>query len=217
MIDPYYQQGDIAIYHSRIEEMPQMQMADLAFMDPPYGLGKSWKRGFHGSNGTTRLWGATPTWDHAPLGREVIEGCLSRARGSIIWGGNFYPLPPSRCWFVWDKLQSDRGADCELAWTNLDLAPKVFRMSRIDAYYNKARFKKEHGAEKPVQLAAFCIAKTKATSLLDPFCGSGNSLVAAMEAGIPAIGIDSDEAWCECAAKRIAATSAAAEEGKAPS
>lgn len=160
---------------------------DLLLTDPPYGLNKSWKRKWHGSNGTSRLWGRTPEWDQQTIEQQLLATCITACESAVVWGGNFYDLPPSRCWLVWDKLQSNRGADCELAWSNLDKAPKCFRMSRIDAYVNKAQFKKVHPAEKPVQLSAWVLDIAKPESMLDPFCGTGNSLVAARMAGLKSV------------------------------
>lgn len=152
----------------------------------------------------TKLWGATPKWDQLPISAELLGAVKNAGVKKIIWGGNFYELPPSRCWFVWDKLQSNRGADFEMAWTNLDLAPKCFRMSRIDAYHNKAMFKKKHGAEKPVQLFQFCLQYVpNCESVIDCFCGTGNSLVACRLAGIPAVGIDLSPVYCAEAIRRI--------------
>ncbi len=201
-MQPYFQQRSVTIYHGDSREL-DLPSVDLVVADPPYGLGKSWKRAWHGGNGTTRLWGTTPDWDHTIIAPEELLAILKKGKAAVVWGGNYYPLPPSRSWFVWDKLQKSRGADGELAWSNLDIAPKIFRMSRIDAYHNKTRFKKEHGAEKPVQLYSFIYEHAKPKSVLDPFMGSGNSIVAAEEAGINAVGVDIEEKWCECAAKRV--------------
>lgn len=176
---------------------------DAIITDPPYEIGKAWKRGFHGTNGKSPLWGKDQQWDKlnptVPTLPDMAEVC-------VIWGGNFYPLPPSRCWMVWDKLQSNRGADCELAWVQADIAPKVFRMSRIDAYVNKAETKKVHPTEKPLPLMVWCIKETKieaGSTICDPFMGSGTTGVAAIRAGMRFVGIEKDPAYFEMAKARI--------------
>src|ERR1019366_2410084 len=126
---------------------------DSVLTDPPYAIGNAWKRSFHGKNGKSPLWGEEPSWDK--LDKSVMR-LPEISPIVVIWGGNFYPLPCSRCWFVWDKLQVNRGADCELAWVQANIPPKVFRMSRIDAYVNKAECKKVHPTQKPLPLIRWC-------------------------------------------------------------
>jgi len=205
-MQPFWQDSLTTIYLGKSEDiLPHLSCTEEDFIltDPPYGLNKAWKRKWHGNNGETRLWGEIPDWDKIPMSNDMLALLQSIKCRMVIWGGNFYPLPPSRCWFVWDKLQSNRGADCELAWTNLDLPTKVFRMSRIDAYFNKAVFKKVHGAEKPVQLGEWCLNfNLPIRRTIDPFMGTGNFLVAARRLKIPSIGIDISETYCEEAKRR---------------
>jgi len=132
--------------------LPHLEKIDAIITDPPYQIGKkTWERTFFGKNGKSRLWGKEQEWDKL---NPVVPTLPTRSKICVIWGGNFYPLPPSRCWFIWDKLQSNRGADCEMAWVNIGkvIPPKVFRMSRIDAYVNKAETSKAHPTEKPLPL-----------------------------------------------------------------
>lgn len=198
---PLFKDSLTTIYCCKAEDiLPKLPMSDLLLTDPPYGLNKSWLKKFHGSNGKTKLWGKVPKWDESTIDlRPALNSCHQH----IVWGGNFYPLPPSRCWFVWDKLQSQRGADCELAWTDLSIAPKVFRMSRINAYENKRVFKKMHPAEKPIQLGLFCLKHANPMSVIDCYMGTGNFVVAARILEIPCIGIEQKEEYCEEAIARI--------------
>jgi site-specific DNA-methyltransferase (adenine-specific) len=177
----------------------------MAFItDPPYGINKKWKRKWHGNNGASRLWdGKIPIWDESTPVESVLKW-KDTASESIIWGGNFYPLESSRCWFIWDKLQPNRGAECELAWTNLECPPRVFRMSRIDAYFNKTIFKKEHPNEKPIQLMEWCLEKiNKKLIVFDPFAGCGSTLIAAKRMGRKSIGVEKDRSYCEVIKKRL--------------
>jgi hypothetical protein len=176
----------------------------ILLTDPPYGLGAAWKRSWHGNNGKSTLRsGAVPEWDYATAD---LSGLLKWADIAVICGGNFYPLPPSPCWFVWDKLQSNRGSDAELIWTNAPIkGVKVFRMSRIDAYFNKARWPKKHIAEKPVQLWEWIISMIVQPGdvVFDPFMGTGSSVVAALEAGADCSGCEINPAHFSEAQRRI--------------
>ena len=162
--------------------------------DPPYGVDTAWRRGWHGTNGTSTLRdGVIPDWDRTTIDATLIDALVDWADIAVIFGGNFYSLAPAPCWFIWDKMQSNRGSDAEMAWTNAKVkGVKVFRMSRIDAYFNKRRFVKVHIAEKPVQLFEWCLSVLKVENALvfDPFMGTGNSGVAALESGHDYVGID---------------------------
>lgn len=204
---PYYQDDSCTIYHGDCREVLPLVHADLVLTDPPYGLGKRWtKSRMAGRNGSARLWGQGETWDDSTVDSALLELAVSRGRSAIVWGGTYYVMPPSRCWLVWDKVQVFTGADAELAWTNLDMATRVFRLSRIDAYVNDAEYVKSHPTEKPVQLFRWCLSLASGVDalILDPFMGSGTTLRAAKDLGRRAIGIEIEERYCEIAAKRLA-------------
>lgn len=182
---------------------PKTDKTTILLTDPPYGIKTSWKKAWHGNNGKSTLRdGTIPEWDHCTVDQGLIDALVKWADIAIIWGGNFYRLGPTPVWFVWDKLQSNRGSDAELAWTNAPIkGVKVFRMSRIDAYFNKRRFPKKHLAEKPVQLMAWCLEQLQTTDALvfDPFVGCGASIIAASEQGFDSVGIDiNNENILEC-------------------
>ena len=173
---------------------------DVLITDPPYGLKKECKRQWHGGNGKSRLYGENK-WDEKDF--ELLDLFVAKAKQVIIWGGNFYPLQPTDSWLIWDKLQDNRGSDAELAWAVLPKRGcRVFRMSRIDAYFNKRIFRKEHPHEKPIQLMEWCVKKTSGI-ILDPFMGCGSTLVAAMSLGRECIGIEKEEKYCRIAEERI--------------
>lgn len=178
--------------------------ADAIITDPPYQIGKAWNRDFHGKRGKSPLWGEKQNWDNL---HPIVPELPKMARICVIWGGNFYQLPPSRCWMVWDKLQSNRGADCELAWVQADIPPKVFQMSRIDAYVNKANGeKKKHPTQKPLPLMIWCLEQLKlpkGSIVCDPFMGVGTTGVACVKLGLNFIGYEKDPHFFEYAQKRI--------------
>ena len=198
---PYYSEDGITIYHGDCRDVLPGLAADVLVTDPPYGLGAAGRSGGRAS----RLWRKGETWDDTPVDQSVVDLAIGTTDHAIVWGGNYYTLPPSRCWLIWDKVQAFSWADAELAWTNLVLPVRVFRLSRIDAYVNRAESVKQHPTEKPASLMRWCLGLVPtAQTVLDPFMGSGTTLVAAKQLGRRAIGIEIEERYCEIAAKRLA-------------
>lgn len=193
--------GSATLYLGDCQEvLPSIPLADLVLTDPPYGLNTG-KQKCGGSK--SREWG-TQEWD-----REICQPAVDMARlageVAIIWGGNYYTLPPSRCWLAWDKCQPDEWystAHFELAWTSMDRNARRWRMSQVEAYGD---MKKEHPSQKPLALMRWCIGilPKQPETILDPFMGSGTTGVAAVQMGRQFIGIERDPAFFEIACHRI--------------
>lgn len=117
---------------------------------------------------------------------------------AIIWGGNYFDLPPSRCWLVWNKPERNFTlAEAELAWTNIDAVVRVFDAPRSDVG-------REHPTQKPLALMRWCIAKLpRAETILDPFMGSGTTGVAAVNLGRRFVGIEREPKYFDIACRRI--------------
>jgi hypothetical protein len=146
-------------------------------------------------------------WDDAPPDDELISLIRSCAAHQIIFGGNYFALPPSKCWLVWDKLRGDTDfADCELAWTNLDKSVRRIAY-RWNGFLVEPGSKdvRTHPTQKPLDVMKWAIRQAPATcrSVLDPFMGSGTTLEAAKALGLSAIGIEREEKYCEIAARRL--------------
>jgi site-specific DNA-methyltransferase (adenine-specific) len=137
-----------------------------------------------------------------PAPQEVIDQLLAIAPKAVIWGGNYWSLPPRMGWFVWDKGQRSFSlADGEMAWTSEDRAMRIFDYARGTAMQEG----KVHPTQKPVALMRWCLESfPNAQTILDPFMGSGTTLRAAKDLGRKAIGIEIEERYCEIAAKRMA-------------
>ena len=191
---PYYEEHGITIYLGDCREvMPHIVGAESVLTDPPYGLAKRWTGGTWFTRGVYA--NDRCEWD-TPCD-AAVTAVLAQGLPSIVWGGNYYALPPARCWLAWLKSNAvPTMADFELAWTNLD-RPSKFRVSPCNGW------KRSHPTEKPIALIAWCLGFLDGATL-DPFMGSGTTLVAAKQLGRRAIGIEIEERYCEIAAKRLA-------------
>jgi site-specific DNA-methyltransferase (adenine-specific) len=196
---PYFESGGIAIYHGDSREiLPGLAPSfDALVTDPPYGFGfaaepTKWRR----------LAGNAPeAWDdNRP---NYLTEILSMAPAQIVWGGNFFSLPVSRGWLVWVKPDAPPSmSTVELAWTNLDRCAQ--HVSHSIAATNPERL--GHPTQKPLAVMKWTLAQLppRARRVLDPFMGSGTTLVAAKDMGMEAVGIDREERYCEMAAQRLA-------------
>ena len=204
--------GDATLYLGDcLEILPTLGKVDAVVTDPPYGIGVD--QAMHRAGGTkyglslARKREYAPTdWDSAPPTEETIRLICSMARHQIIFGGNYFGLPASRCWLVWDKVNGGNAfADCELAWTNLD---KPVR--RIEWMWNgmlrKGREERnDHPTQKPVGVMKWCIEQlpSDCSTILDPFMGSGTTGVACARLGRKFIGIEIEERYFSIACRRI--------------
>lgn len=200
---PYYEQSGVTIYHGDCREVVDHlgvswgEKFDLMLTDPPYGHGEKWSGGTWASD---PMYADAKVWDAAPIPDADLIGLLRLSRFQVVWGGNYYRMPPSRCWLAWVKSsQMDTLADFELAWTNLDRPAKLLREDR------NPDGKRWHPTQKPQSLMRWCLRQVPAPirTVFDPFMGSGTTLRAAKDNGMRATGIEIDERYCEIAAKRL--------------
>lgn len=206
---PYYEHGGITIYHGDCREvLPCLGFVDLVLTDPPYGIveaaGKAKKR----SHVAQAKDYGDADWDDAPPSPWVFELLREKSKWQIVWGGNFFGLPASSCWLVWDKDNGESDfADCELAWTNLEKAVRYKRhrwAGMLQETMGKAKEFRWHPTQKPLPVMAWALTLAPAwETVLDPFMGSGTTLRAAKDLGRKAIGIEIEERYCEIAARRL--------------
>jgi DNA modification methylase len=212
-VKPYYEDSAVTIYHGDCREIvPGLEKADLLCVDPPYGIGadKNLRAGKqHGKAAAPSKDYGAGDWDSAPPDEWVIGMMRSKATHQIIWGGNYFPLPPSSCWLVWDKENGDNGyADCELAWTNFKKAirRKVYKwQGMLQEKMGRDKEQRQHPTQKPLDVMTWAISQAPddCAAILDPFMGSGTTLRAAKDLGRKAIGIEINEKYCEIAALRM--------------
>jgi DNA modification methylase len=196
-MQPYYEQDGITIYCGDCREiLPTLGKFDLLLTDPPYGHGDRWQGGTWGA---AEMYKDAMAWDQEAPAEETITSMLESAVICIVWGGNYFRLTPSRCWLSWEKSsRMETLADFELAWTNLD------RPSKAKVEDRNPDGKRVHPTQKPLALMKWCLGfAPEAKTVLDPFMGSGTTLVAAKLQGLQATGIEISEAYCEIAAKRL--------------
>jgi len=210
--------GDCTLYLGDCREvLPTLGKVDAVVTDPPYGIGESSKRAATRGRSSAlvkrayqRDYGGNDKWDHEPPSSDTIKFMREMSAWQVFFGGNFFDLPPSSCWLVWDKLNSGDFADCELAWTNL---PKAVR--RIQYRWNgmireERDIPREHLTQKPIGVMTWAIGHIPPSSLtiLDPFMGSGTTGVACVKLGRKFIGIEIEERYFDIACKRIEAAEA---------
>jgi DNA modification methylase len=210
---PYYQDEQSTIYLGDCRDiLPELPKVDLVLTDPPYGIDEnSDKNNSRGGCANPKNYGEYH-WDKK-IDEYLIALILLKGRNSIIWGGNYYAnwLKPSTCWLVWYKDNGTNDfADCELAWTSFSTAVRYFKyrwngMIQENMKDKEFRF---HPTQKPVPLMNWVLSKySEVTDLvLDPFMGSGTTLVAAKKLGRKAIGIEISEKYCEIAVNRLRQT-----------
>jgi len=199
---PYYDEDGITIYNADCKKvLPFLEVVDLVLTDPPYGL----KRFNNGQPTRVARMGSGKDglieWDQKPTDYLLSE-TIAAGQNAIVWGANNYGLPPSEYFLVWDKEQTvDNFASAELAYTNIKCPAKVFRYS----IHKHNQTDKVHPTQKPLALMRWCLSLVpEAQTVLDPFMGSGTTLVAARLEGRKAVGIEISERYCEAAVKRLA-------------
>lgn len=195
---PYYEQDGVTIYHGNCEEIVyrlDCEEFDLLLTDPPYGIG-------YAANPISTGGHEAKAWDDSQMSYWFLMFLIARARYQVIWGGNYFRLPLSRCWLIWHKPDAAPSmGDVEMAWTNLDKPSQ--HMTHSIAATNGERV--GHPTQKPEPLIRWAIMQAPADCglIIDPFMGSGTTLVAAKRLGRKAIGIELEEKYCEIAAKRL--------------
>jgi len=209
---PYYQDDAVTLYCGDCREIvPQLGRFDLLLTDPPYGIGESSKKNATRGRGSVFSKGKAYVrdygeynWDQTPIDPATIELIRSVCVKQIIWGGNYYSLPPCKGPLVWDKENTGDFADGEMAWNNLGSALRIKRHLWNGMLRKGGEFR-EHPTQKPLDVIAWCISLAgDVSTILDPFAGSGTTGRAAKDLGKKCTLIEREERYCEIAARRCA-------------
>lgn len=190
----------IVLYNADCRDvLPTLSGIDCVITDPPYGIGfASQPTRYQRINGL-----APKTWDNE---RPDLSAALAAAGKVVIWGGNYFSLPPSRGWLVWTKTgNAPSMADLELAWTSVDMNSRRFEKSVKSASLEKNLQEAAHPTQKPVELMVWSIEQmpAPAETICDLFAGSGTTGVACVRLGRRFIGIEIEPKYFDIACRRI--------------
>jgi len=169
---------------------------DLAIVDPPYGLvdklttGGTWAAKYKTGDAD---------WDKAPTD-EYFQELFRVSEHQIIWGGNYFNLPPTRCFLIWDKVAHIKTmADCEQAWASFDKNAKIYKHVR------NTNEKRIHICQKPIKLYDWLLHNyaKPGQRILDTHLGSGSSAIAAHYFGVDFVGCELDKDYYDAAVNRL--------------
>lgn len=184
--------GDCTLIHGDCREvLPTLGRFDAVITDPPYGIGIA--------NNPVRQAHTRMDWDASTPDADLLDALRQLGDVQIIWGGNYFHLPPSQCFLVWDKVQPQDFslAMCELAWCSKKAPAKMHKQSVLS-------YRKEHPTQKPVELMEWCIEQAgNPQTILDPFMGSGTTGVACVQLGRKFTGIERERKYFDIACERI--------------
>lgn len=175
-----------------LKQLPD-KCVDLVLTDPPYGIGIS--------SNPVRQKHTKKDWDNCIPTDDIFNEIFRISKNQIIWGGNYFNLPPSQGFFIWDKIQPEKFslAMCEFAWSSIQQPAKMFSYSVLKEK------EKIHPTQKPVQLFQWLLGReTKEGDLiLDCFSGSGTTAVACHNLKRHFICIEKDPDYWAVSVKRL--------------
>lgn len=171
---------------------------ELAIVDPPYGIGINMNMGRKKGQPKKH---SDKAWDDAPPDEAYFREIFRVSQNQIIWGGNYFALPPTRCFLIWDKQQPEAVsfASCEYAWTSFDQSAKTF--------YRRPQGDPDriHPTQKPVALYEWLLRRyaKPGDKILDTHVGSASSLIACNKGGFDCVGFELDPDYYAAASKRL--------------
>ena len=171
---------------------------DLAVVDPPYGMPKDSTHGRGKLKNRILNNGGLEKWDIKPTDGYFLE--LFRAsKNQVVWGGNYFPLPPTRCVVCWDKCQPwENFSQVELAWTSFNKPTSLYR-------FDNRTGDKIHPTQKPIALYEWILKNYAKPNdkILDTHLGSGSSRIAADKANLAFVGCELDPDYFYASVKRF--------------
>jgi site-specific DNA-methyltransferase (adenine-specific) len=169
---------------------------ELCICDPPYGISitDSGRLGKYCKNGNR--------WDDCIPSKEYFDELFRVSENQIIWGGNYFALPPTRGFVIWDKKQPQgiSFASCEFAWTSFNTSAKTFYLSPMNADVDRI-----HPTQKPVALYMWLLQNyaKRGDKILDTHVGSASSLIACHRMGFEYWGMELDKDYFDAASERL--------------
>ena len=166
---------------------------ELAIVDPPYGIGIS--------SNPVRQKHKKKIWDNSIPNKEYFNELFRVSKNQIIWGGNYFDLPPTQGFFIWDKKQPHDFslAMCEYAWSSIQKPAKMWSLS-IHKEQNKI-----HPTQKPVELYKWILENNakQGDKILDTHLGSGSIAIACHDYGFDLTACELDKEYFDKALQRI--------------
>ena len=166
---------------------------DLAIVDPPYGIGIS--------KNPIRQQHQKKQWDNAIPNKDYFKELFRVSKNQIIWGGNYFDLPPTQGFFIWDKKQPHDFslAMCELAWSSIQKPAKMWSLSVLK---EKGKI---HPTQKPIELYEWLLINNanEGDKILDTHLGSGSIAIACHNLGYDLTACELDKEYYDAAIKRI--------------
>ena len=187
--------GNAELWHGDCRGiLPTLPECDLILTDPPYGIAKQM------ADGIGHKW--DHEWDDTTPPDWIFGLMMEKGRCLIVWGGNYYKLPPSRGWLSWFKPDAvPTMAQLEMAWTSMDMNAKQLKHSI--AATNAERV--GHPTQKPVRVMEWSLSFAEgAKTVCDPFMGSGTTGVACANHEKQFFGIERERKYFDIACERIA-------------
>ena len=177
---------------------------DLAIVDPPYGIDVT-KMTL--GNAKKKLKSKEKDWDNEVPSEAYFKELFRVSKNQLIWGGNYFDLPNSRFWIVWDKNNGESDfADGEMCWGSFD---KPMRIKRVNwcgsACKHETGQNKIHPTQKPIALYKWLIDKytNENDLILDTHLGSGSIAIACHYMKRNLIGYEIDKEYYNAACKRF--------------
>lgn len=173
---------------------------DLAIVDPPYGLPDRSGQGAGKLKGRIIQGMHKKGWDIVPK-EEYFEELFRVSKNQIIWGGNYFTLPPTRGFVIWDKQQPfPNFSACEFAWTSFDTVSKIY----VEATTRTGE-KKIHPTQKSAKLYQWLLKNyaKQGDKILDTHLGSGSIALACHDMGFDLECYEIDEEYYNGAVKRL--------------
>ena len=172
---------------------------DLAIVDPPYGIGDKFKGGKSAKMNFNEV--VNKGWDIKPPSRDYFIELKRISKNQIIWGSNYFDLPPTQGFLIWNKKQPHDFslAMCEYAWSSIQKPAKMWSLSVL-----KERGK-IHPTQKPVELYEWMLINNakEGNKILDTHLGSGSIAIACHNLGYDLEGYELDKDYYEAASKRL--------------
>lgn len=169
---------------------------DLVIVDPPYGIGVNQMN----MGGRNTVKPTDKKWDDSIPSAEYFNELFRVSKNQIIWGGNYFPLPNSQYFAIWDKGETMYGrdfAECEYAWVK-NGGTRIFKQSPNQP-------DRIHPTQKPVALYKWLLTNyaKQGDRILDTHLGSGSIAIACHDYGFDLVGCELDKDYYEAAKKRI--------------